>query len=218
MQISGPTKSVQIVVEQAQQKQIFAKIINTLNVAAHSKYTDVVMPDLQKNIEQFLTEPKKRSSKWISSCYRIEQWNEPAAQKCSVEYLQNNFKNTVLFKEAMEFVPKNAICIEISSHGLLQALLKRYVDIPGLSLMKMKHENNINFFLENIGKLYNVGGQPNISELYPKIEYPVSQGTPMLNSAVEWDHRLEFEIPKLPCKIFLSFFHKEFDFSVFSTI
>ena len=64
--------------------------------------------------------------------------------------------------------------------------------MTNIGLHKRGHENNLNFFLENIGKLYLAGGQPRVSKLYPPVNYPVGRGTPMINSLVKWDHSTEW--------------------------
>lgn len=37
-------------------------------------------------------------------------------------------------------------------------------------------------------RLYLVGLNPKLANLYPKVEFPVSNGTPMLSHLVEWEH------------------------------
>jgi fatty acid synthase len=60
----------------------------------------------------------------------------------------------VLFAEALQHVPRNAVVIEIAPHGLLQAILKRALgsDCAFTSLMKKGHADNLEFFWANIGK------------------------------------------------------------------
>ncbi|TGZ44723.1 hypothetical protein DBV15_11980 [Temnothorax longispinosus] len=45
---------------------------------------------------------------------------------------------------------------------------------------------------ESIGKLYNAGLQPQIANLYPTVEFPVSRGTPMISPLIRWDHSENF--------------------------
>lgn len=52
------------------------------------------------------------------------------------------------------------------------------------------------FLLTNIGKLYAAGGQPNVTKLFRPVTFPVSRGTPMLNSKIEWDHSQRIFVPK----------------------
>lgn len=105
-------------------------------------------------MEQIILEPKTRSSQWISSSVPESEWSTPLAEKNSAEYYVNNTLSPVLFHEAVRKIPKNAICIEIAPTGLLRAILNRSLDqnATNLSLLKRGHENNLAFFLSNIGK------------------------------------------------------------------
>lgn len=38
-------------------------------------------------------------------------------------------------------------------------------------------------------RLYELGLEPQLVNLYPAVEYPVSRGTPMISPLVRWDHR-----------------------------
>ncbi|XP_024893544.1 fatty acid synthase-like, partial [Temnothorax curvispinosus] len=53
---------------------------------------------------------------------------------------------------------------------------------------------NNEIFLESIGKLYNAGLQPQIANLYPIVEFPVSRGTPMISPLIRWDHSKDFYV------------------------
>ncbi|KAK8762099.1 hypothetical protein V5799_026635 [Amblyomma americanum] len=48
------------------------------------------------------------------------RWHEPAAKLCSAEYEVNNLLSPVLFREALQRVPADAIVVEIAPHCLLQ--------------------------------------------------------------------------------------------------
>lgn len=50
-------------------------------------------------------------------------------------------------------------------------------------IMNFAEENIFNTF-----RLYQVGLNPNVSVMYPAIEYPVSTKTPFLSHFVEWEH------------------------------
>ena len=74
---------------------------------------------------------------------------------CSADYHVNNMVSPVLFQEALDKIPRNALMIEIAPHCLLQAILKRSVGPKALSigLMKRSHENNVQFLLSSLGRL-----------------------------------------------------------------
>lgn len=197
-QISGPPKSVQKVVEEFSAEGIFAKGVKSSGMAFHSKYIADAAPRLRKSLDKIIPNPKIRTPRWISSSIPESSWNTPLATQSSAAYHVNNLLSPVLFHSALQHVPKNAICIEIAPHGLLQAILKRSLgkEATNLSLMKRGSDDNVTFLLSNIGKLYTAGGQPLITKLYRQISYPVGNGTPMLNSLVKWDHSQKWFLAK----------------------
>ena len=103
---------------------------------------------------QVIPEPATRSKRWVSSSIPASQWDSDLAQSASVDYLTNNLLSPVLFCEALQHVPRNAIVIEIAPHCLLQAILKRSLgsDCTFASLMKKGHADNLEYFWSNIGK------------------------------------------------------------------
>lgn len=104
---------------------------------------------------QVITEPKERSSKWISTSIPEGRWDETLAKYCSAEYLTNNLVSSVLFEEGCKHIPENAIVIEIAPHGLLQAILKRslHPTCSNVSLtLRSNKSNSVNFLLTAIGK------------------------------------------------------------------
>lgn len=196
--ISGPEADITSAVEELTSKGIFAKAVNSSGYAFHSKYIAEAGPKLRKSLEKIIPNPKNRSPRWISTSIPESAWNTPVAKQSSAAYHVNNLLSPVLFYEALQKVPKNAICIEVAPTGLLQAILKRALDksCTNLSLIKRNHENNVEFFLSNIGKLYAAGAQPNISKMVRPVSFPVGRGTPMLNSKVGWDHSQKWMVPK----------------------
>jgi fatty acid synthase, animal type len=45
-----------------------------------------------------------------------------------------------------------------------------------------------------------LGLEPKISNLYPPVEFPVSNGTPMLSHLIEWDHSEDWHVIKSTVK------------------
>lgn len=153
-QISGPSASVTTFVETLTAEGTFAKAVKSSGIAFHSKYIADAGPKLRKSLDRIIPNAKNRTSRWISSSIPESGWNTPIAQQSSAAYHVNNLLSPVLFHEAVQHVPKNAICIEIAPTGLLQAILKRSLgsDVINLSLVKRGHADNVSFFLTNIGK------------------------------------------------------------------
>lgn len=195
--ISGKADAVEEVVKNLNEKGVFAKMVKSSGIAFHSKYIAEAGPKLKRSLDRIIPTPKNRSDRWISTSLPESAWNTPLAKQSSAAYHVNNLLSPVLFYEGLQHVPKNAICIEIAPHGLLQAILKRALgkEATNISLIKRNHENNLEFFFTNVGKLYAAGAQPKIAKLFRPISYPVGRGTPMLNSKIEWDHSQRFMVP-----------------------
>ncbi|KAL7302666.1 hypothetical protein TKK_0004723 [Trichogramma kaykai] len=194
--ISGPLASIEKFVEELKAEEIFAKQVKSSGVAFHSKYIASAGPTLRKNLENIIPYPKKRTARWISSSIPEDKWGTPLAELSSPAYHVNNLLSPVLFQEALAHVPDNAIVIEIAPHCLLQAILRRSLPktVTNVGLHKRDHTNNMAFLLGNIGKVYNAGAQPQFQNLYPLVSFPVSCGTPMLNSLVKWDHSIQWDV------------------------
>ncbi|XP_067622493.1 fatty acid synthase isoform X2 [Eurosta solidaginis] len=196
--IAGPGDSIDALVEKLNSEGVFARAVSSAGFAFHSKYIAGAAPKLRQMLEKIIPTAKNRTERWISSSIPESAWNTPVAKQSSAAYHVNNMLSPVLFYEALQHIPPNAICIEIAPHGLLQAILKRSLgsDATNISLIKRGHHNNSEFLLANIGKLYAAGGQPQVQNLVRPISYPVGRGTPMLNSKVGWDHSQRWLVPK----------------------
>ncbi|XP_075147103.1 fatty acid synthase 3 [Haematobia irritans] len=187
--ISGPADDVAKFVAELKAKGVFAKEVPCSNIAYHSRYIAHMGKHLLKYLQETIPNPKQRSAKWLSSSVPKMEWNQPGRNLCSADYHTNNLLNSVLFEETFALLPKDALTIEIAPHGLLQAIVKRSmpngVHIP---LTQRGNKNNELFFMGALGKLFNNGLTFPVANLYPKVEFPVSRGTPGLSSLVRWDH------------------------------
>uniref|UniRef100_A0A2H8TDM0 Fatty acid synthase n=1 Tax=Melanaphis sacchari TaxID=742174 RepID=A0A2H8TDM0_9HEMI len=188
--ISGPVDSINEFVSELKSKNIFAKAVNVANIAFHSRYIQSAGPTLLKYLKDVIKVPKKRSSKWISSSLPETKWESDLAKYSSPEYHTNNLLSSVLFEDVLKHIPSDAIVIEIAPHGLLQSILKEALpeSVTNIPLTKRMYGNSIRFLLTSIGKMYSIGLNPKIKELYPKITFPVSRGTPSIYSLPFWDH------------------------------
>ncbi|XP_043492367.1 fatty acid synthase-like [Polistes fuscatus] len=194
--ISGPTESINAFVKELQNKGIFAKSVPTNNIAYHSRYISPAGPKLLDYLKEVIPRPKRRSKRWISTSIPKNEWDSTKARFSSPEYHTNNLLFSVLFEEVLKMIPKNAVTIEISPHGLLQAILKKslHSDCINLSLTKRNHKDNATLILSTLGKLYNLGYPITPDKLYPKIPYPVSRGTPSISSHIRWEHNSDWYV------------------------
>ncbi|XP_043469524.1 fatty acid synthase-like [Leptopilina heterotoma] len=201
--ISGPVDSMKIFVKQLQEKNLFAKEVACSNIAYHSRYIAPAGEKLKKYLQEVIPNPKPRSDRWISSSVPYDEWKSARARLSSAEYHTNNLLNPVLFAETAKFIPSHATVIEIAPHGLLQAIVRKSLpkNVLNIPLTQRGNHDGVSFLLEGMGKIYNTGYNIKISKLYPKVNYPVSRGTPSISSLIRWDHSIKwytnfFKLPK----------------------
>uniref|UniRef100_A0A672N4K5 Fatty acid synthase n=1 Tax=Sinocyclocheilus grahami TaxID=75366 RepID=A0A672N4K5_SINGR len=192
--ISGPQDSVSKFVAQLKESGVFAKEVRSAGVAFHSYYMASIAPALLCALQNVIKSPRPRSARWISTSIPQTDWESPLALYSSAEYHVNNLVSPVLFQEGLNFVPDNAVVVEIAPHALLQAILKRSLKptCSILPLVKRGHANNLEFFLSHVGKIYMNG-----NKLYPTVEYPVPTGTPLISPHIQWDHSQVWDVPKV---------------------
>ncbi|XP_047033191.1 fatty acid synthase-like [Helicoverpa zea] len=194
--ISGPADKMREFVAELTEKGIFAKEVPCSNIAYHSRYIADAGPQLLKYLSEVIKDPKPRSERWLSTSVPEEKWDEPQAKLCSAEYHTNNLLSPVLFDETSRLIPNNAVLVEVAPHGLLQAILKRSLpSCKNIALTRRKHDDNAFLVLEAIGKLYMEGYNPKVHVLYPKVQLPVSTGTPFLSHLVKWAHDENWPLP-----------------------
>ncbi|CAN8002218.1 unnamed protein product [Ixodes hexagonus] len=194
--VSGPADAVAELVAELKAENVFAREVNSLDVAFHSQYMQPIGPALQEALEKVVPEARPRSERWISSSVPQSRWDEPLAKQCSATYHVNNLLSPVLFREALEHVPKNAIVVEIAPHCLLQAILRRALgsEATCVGLMKRDVPDVPAFFLTTLGKLHAHGVPLNLEPLFPRVQWPVPRGTPNVSHLVSWDHSQSWSV------------------------
>lgn len=156
--VSGPAKEIKIFVDKLQSEGIFAKLVESSNTAFHSKYVHDAGEYLLESLRHIIKDPQPRSKKWISTSVSVSQRFESWSKYNGPEYHHNNFCNTVLFDQIFEYIPENAIILEVAPHGLLQAILKRELPktVTILDTVNKKSSDNEQYFFTTIGKYVKV--------------------------------------------------------------
>lgn len=159
------------------------------DIPYHSHYLAPVETRLLFNLSQVIPRPKKRSLRWISTSVPCNEWsNNKASELSSANYHTRSILNPVLFEQAINLIPNNAVTIEIAPDGVLQHILKEFLHPKVTNVVLTQStdnkQNTTDVTLRGIGKLYNCGLQPQIANLYPPVEFPVSRGTPMISPSI----------------------------------
>ncbi|KYN49983.1 Fatty acid synthase, partial [Cyphomyrmex costatus] len=121
---------------------------------------------------------------WISTSIPRTEWFTSASELSSANYHTRSILNTVFFSQTTVLIPNNAMVIEIAPDDVLQHVLTDlHPNVTNIILSRRTEQNN-DIILQGIGKLYNSGLQPQVANLYPPVEFPVSRGTPMISPSI----------------------------------
>ncbi|CAB3400922.1 unnamed protein product [Caenorhabditis bovis] len=197
--ISGDADAVEKFCAQLKEKDIFAKVVDSSGIPFHSPAMLAVKDEMLESMRTAVPEPKPRSSRWISTSVPEEEWESDLAATCSADYHVNNACSPVLFYEAIQKIPANAVTIEMAPHSLMQAILRRslqktVINVGLMNRPRSENDNELESFLSSLGKIYQAGVNIRISELYPGGQYRglVPKGTPMIGPMWKWDHSVDW--------------------------
>ncbi|XP_030748271.1 fatty acid synthase-like [Sitophilus oryzae] len=103
-------------------------------------------------------------------------------------YIVNSLKCDDIPQKIRDSVKKTGILFEIGN-GEINGLLK-----SSKKSASVVSRGGLNEFLTSIGRLYELGVNPQLQYLYPKVPYPVSKGTPMISPSVGWNHEKRWSV------------------------
>ncbi|XP_071569097.1 fatty acid synthase-like [Temnothorax nylanderi] len=191
--VSGPTNSIKAFLTKLQADNISVKRIPCGNIPFHSRYIKPAVAKSEEYLNQILPQEEFRSSKWLTTTGH--EYSNTLLSLCS-KYYTHYLLSPVLFAKTMRLIPKNAVTIEISPQNIFQHILNNYLcsTVTNIALYERTEDHSVEIFLKSIGKLYNARLQPQIANLYPTIEFPVSRGTPMISHVCKWNHSEDFYV------------------------
>jgi fatty acid synthase len=151
-------------------------------------------------LRKVIQNPKKRSKIWISTSIQSSKQIDDELKNASAEYFVHNLLSPVLFYNALKTIPSDAIVIEIGPHALFSSIITKTLEsVSYVPLVKRdQNDTNLELFLLSIGKLYELGVNPSIEKLYPKVEWPVARNTQSISSLIKWDHKDSYFVRKYP--------------------
>lgn len=156
------------------------------HIPLHSRYVKAAKIKLSKYFHQILPQERYRSSKWFSAS--AHKCSNVLSKFCLAEYYTNYMLDFPPFSEVLCSIPKDTIFIEIAPHDILRNMLENSLRETVIHIPLCKHTDKCNTetFLQGIGELYNAGLQPQIANLYEKVQFPVSRATPMISPRIRY--------------------------------
>lgn len=64
----------------------------------------------------------------------------------------------------------------------------------GVNLVDICETSAVESFLSGVGRLYQLGFDVVLADLYPKVEFPVARGTPIISSRIKWNHENDWYV------------------------
>ncbi len=197
---SGLFDETKAFIETLKQKQIFVRELESSGIPYHTQYLESSVKKMIAALSELISNPKERSEKWISTAFPQKINSDEKGKYASAQYFVHNLLNPVYFRNAFQTLPPDAIVIEIGPHALFRSIITKSLEnVTYIPLLKRnENDTNLELFLTSIGKLYELGVNPSIENLYPKVEFPVARNTQSISSLIKWDHKDSYFVKKYP--------------------
>ena len=190
--VAGKSDYVANFVQQLRSEGVHARAVQSHGISRHQgQPNEKLVHHMQTYFSKILKgKPKLRSGRWISSSVSAPKWDTAEAQSCP-HYYVNNTQNPVLFHDALQYIPEEAVVVEIGLSPLLQPLLRRSIlNTSIMSLVNKAGDNHAESFYKCLGQLYTLGLNVDISRMFKNslAPFPMSSKAPALGQLVTWDH------------------------------
>ena len=166
---------------------------------AHCELLEPLSRKMIKLIEKYIPEPKLRSSKWVSTCV-LDTNSTEYLRYASAQYFAHNLISPVLFNNRFTQIPEDAIVIELSPNRIFGKIVETELkSVNYINLIKKdSNDTNLETLLNGVSKLYELGLNPVVENLYPRVEWPVVRGTQSISSLMKWDHSMTYKVQRYP--------------------
>ena len=187
-------------------KNVFVFQLESSGIPYHHPFLKTSAKLMIEEIKKHLRNPKIRSKKWISTSILEDEPKEEILLYASAEYFVNNLVSPVFFYDKFKSLPSDAIVVEVGPHGVFRKIVSETLESATYMTLIKKDSNDTNLdnLFNAIAKLYELGINPSIENLYPKVEFPVSRKTPSIGSLIKWDHSKTYEDNSFPDYYFRS--------------
>ncbi|KAL4113184.1 hypothetical protein QTP88_016854 [Uroleucon formosanum] len=157
-------------------------VLSSQNVSKVSK-------QLLSALQSIITKPKSISTRWVSASQSLGN------QLVSSTYFVNSLSTQLSLQDSLVKCPEKAIYVQILAQTRAQDYITSNLSSDARHVNLIKTPNDMyKQLLLSVGDLFNTGLQPQIEHLYPPVKFPVSARTPMIQSLIEWDHSIKWNV------------------------
>lgn len=159
---SGPSELLDELAAKLREQDIESRRVE-INVAAHSKLLDPILPTFRQHLQSLTLSPPKipivsnRTGQWLTE-----------AQACDPEYWVAHLRNTVMFSDGVNTLleRQDRICIEVGPGNMLGSFVRQHDNAPiQRVLSSMRHPDDPTkddvYFKGAVGRYIAVGGALN---------------------------------------------------------
>jgi len=190
---SGRQQAINVLIKSLQSEGIDVQQVNSVGIAFHSHLIEGAAPIFDKHLGDIITQPTQRSHRWISTSRTEDEWEN--ATMCSAKYFSDNLLNPVLFHEALQHIPDNAIVIELGPHSLMRASLIESLNTPAYINIMRRDFNCQESFNNALAQAYVAG--INIDWTGGIYTPTVQTGQISLPEMTGWAHSKSWKVPDL---------------------
>ncbi|XP_030748833.1 fatty acid synthase-like isoform X2 [Sitophilus oryzae] len=149
------------------------------------KTNEKIVKNLQETLAKIVPKPRKLSKNVIVDTESTE---------LSAIYVSKSIGSLSVVENVRKLFKKSFVLLEIGN-GKVGELLKSSKKKVSL----VNTEGGLQEFLLSIGRLYELGFNPQLQHLYPKVQFPVSRGTPMISPAIKFKHEKDWHVSIYSC-------------------
>lgn len=182
--VSGYLEDVKPFVETLKAEGRMARKVESNGGAYHCPASEPARSKIRDAILPAIPEPKRRSAKWISSTAP-----DASVPLADAAYFANLAIEPVRFAETFAKIPRNALLVEVGPHPQLLSLLKRGLGANASCVPLIKRNNNdqnLSMLFAALGEVYCCGENVSLSNVYPRVEWPVSRNTLSISPMIQW--------------------------------
>ncbi|XP_055640185.1 fatty acid synthase-like [Toxorhynchites rutilus septentrionalis] len=175
--VGGPLSSTRTVVDQLKSRGSIAEHLPFVSLRCDKEFVEELAEQLEHIVRNIVPNQARTSSRWYSA-------------KSSSLFTSAAVHESTSIVHLLERIPSNCrLLVALTEQQSMELVVKRLNRTIRCLTGDQQPENSVMNVLSTLGQLYLSQHDLNLLNLYPPVEFPVSQGTSMISPLIKWDHR-----------------------------